>query len=76
VWDVGVLSFVAGTSGTFNLAATLPSGVVAGGTFAVDPRGAALPAGVSLSPSGVLSVGAGGASAAVGVIFTYTEPGT
>src|SRR5437016_550028 len=75
-WSLSIPSFVSGSGTAFDLATTLPSGVTRGGTFGVDSRGAALPSGMSLSPSGILSVGTAGASRAVGVLFIYSEPGT
>ena len=74
VWDIGAPTFVEGASSTFDLAPTLPSGVVPGGTFAVDPSGAPLPSGMTLSPAGLLEVGAAVAGATAGVVFSYTEP--
>ena len=59
----------------FNLAPTLPTWVATGGTFAVDSSGAPLPAGVSLSTDGVLSLtGATSLGRTEGVVFAYTEP--
>lgn len=66
--------FLAGTGGTFDLNSTLPAGVRKGGIFAIDPKGAPLPAGMVLSASGILSVGSAAAGRADGVIFTYAEP--
>ncbi|MCX8005115.1 MAG: hypothetical protein N2688_09185, partial [Burkholderiaceae bacterium] len=61
---------------TYDLSATLPAGVVRGGTFGVDPSGARLPDGMTLSPAGILSLGSATVGQTTGVIFTYTEPGT
>jgi hypothetical protein len=59
----------------FNLAPTLPTWVATGGTFAVDSSGAPLPAGVSLSTDGVLSLtDATSLGRTEGVVFAYTEP--
>lgn len=66
--------FLTGTGSTFDLSSTLPTGVRKGGLFAVDPKGAQLPAGMVLSASGLLSVGNAAAGRADGVIFTYAEP--
>ena len=66
--------FLTGTGSTFDLNTTLPTGVRKGGIFAVDPKGAPLPAGMVLSPLGLLSVGNAAAGRADGVIFTYAEP--
>jgi hypothetical protein len=73
-WTVVLPVFLAGTSSSFDLAGTLPSGVARGGVFGVSSSGAPLPAGMTLSPSGVISVGNAGAGQVTGVIFTYTEP--
>ena len=73
-WNVTLPSFPVGSNSTFNLATTLPTGVETGGTFGISANGAALPAGMTLSPGGILSVGSATVSRAEGVIFTYTEP--
>jgi hypothetical protein len=65
---------VPGTNPSFDLAATLPAAIRRGGIFSVDPRGAALPSGMSLSTAGLLSVGSATAGTTVGVIFAYSEP--
>jgi hypothetical protein len=67
-------TFVKGTSEKYDLTATLPPGAPTGGTFAVDPSGAALPAGMSLSAAGVLSVGGAAVGSTKGVVFSYTAP--
>jgi hypothetical protein len=72
-WDVGAVYFDVNDA-AFDLAATLPAGVVRGGTFGVSTSGAALPSGMSLSASGILSVGSATAGPVVGVVFTYAEP--
>ena len=64
----------AGTGATVNLATTLPSGVVQGGTFGISSSGASLPSGMSLSSAGILAVGSATVGDVVGVIFTYAEP--
>jgi hypothetical protein len=74
VWDIGAPTFVEGGGSTFDLAPTLPNGVVPGGTFEVDGSGAPLPSGMSLSAGGVLTLGAAMASVTAGVVFRYTEP--
>lgn len=74
-WDVapsGALALSRGAS--FNLAATLPSDVRTGGVFQVDPSGAPLPAGFTLSPSGLLYVGSSATGGTAGVVFRYTPP--
>ena len=66
--------FLSGTGAVFDLSTTLPAGVKRGGLFGISPSGAALPAGMSLSPTGMLSVGNAAAGRADGVVFTYAEP--
>ena len=66
--------FLSGTGMTFDLAVTLPTGVKRGGTFGVSSQGAPLPSGMTLSATGLLSVGAASAGRVDGVIFTYAEP--
>ena len=63
-------------SGNFlDLKTTLPSGVAAGGRFELDPAGAALPSGATLSSNGILSVRSTALQLAVsGIIFAYVEP--
>lgn len=63
-------------SGNFlDLKTTLPTGVAAGGRFELDPAGAALPSGATLSSSGILSVRSTALQLAVsGIIFAYVEP--
>jgi hypothetical protein len=76
VWNVNPWPyFVAGTVTTYDLAATLPPGVVRGGTFGVDPSGTSLPDGITLTSAGILSLGNAKVGQTSGVIFTYTEPG-
>jgi hypothetical protein len=74
-WNISLPTFISGNNTTFDLASTLPSGVTHGGTFAVATSGAALPSGMVLSPSGILSVGSATQTQVAGVIFSYTEPG-
>lgn len=75
-WTVGIpMAFAAGTAATIDLSRTLPASIAKGGTFGVDPSGAKLPSGVTLSASGVLSVAANAAvTVTTGVIFSYSEP--
>lgn len=73
-WNVGPLFFLAGSAQTLNLELTLPSEAIKGGTFGLSTSGAALPAGMTLSQSGILAVAGASASTVEGVIFTYTEP--
>src|SRR5262245_35920464 len=74
IWDIGAPTFVEGSGGTFDLAPTLPNGVVPGGAFDVDSSGAPLPSGMTLSAAGVLTLGAAIAGITSGVVFRYTEP--
>jgi hypothetical protein len=74
-WDVapaGALRLAPGA--TFNLAATLPTDVPHGGVFDIDPSGAPLPSGITLQPSGLLTVGSSARGSAAGVVFRYTPP--
>lgn len=74
-WTVPTITLTEMSGGTFNLATTLPTtGVKPNGTFSVDPSGAQLPSGMSLSSNGVLSVGNAVVGDTNGVIFVYTEP--
>lgn len=73
-WAPGPLSLITGGAAVIALADTLPPGVARGGRFGVDASGDPLPAGVTLTPDGLLS-GAGASSAAMAqVVFTYLEP--
>ena len=68
-WSVPNVTFTPG--GSFNLRATLPADIPRGGTFAV--AAGALPAGVSLSKEGLLTVSRDApASSLSGVTFSYT----
>ena len=74
-WDVvpnRALALAAGT--TFDLAATLPSSVRTGGTFELDASGAPLPAGITLLPTGLLTVSSSATGDTAGVVFRYTPP--
>jgi hypothetical protein len=74
-WDVvPSRSLTLPPGASFNLAATLPSNVRTGGVFQVDPSGAALPAGFTLTPSGLLYVGSSATGGTAGVVFRYTPP--
>jgi len=73
-WGVGPLIFAVGSGATFDLAATLPNGVARGGTFGVAGSGAPLPAGMALSPAGILATGTATVGEVVGVVFTYSVP--
>lgn len=72
-WVVGTVSIPAGESR--NLAPTLPLGTRLGGPFGLDAVSAPLPAGVTLSPLGVIAVAIGTPPITVSnVVFTYDEP--
>jgi len=73
-WNISPINLTVGSNGTVDLKTTLPAGIIAGGVFSVDATGAALPAGMTLSANGVLSVGSASISTTAGVIFSYTEP--
>jgi len=73
-WVVNPPSFAVGSGATFNLANTLPAGVARGGVFDVSASGARLPSGMSLTPAGILSVGAATVGSVAGVVFTYASP--
>ena len=74
-WVVPSLQLTSGVTVRIELASTLPPGVRGGGVFGVDPSGAPLPAGVTLSAEGALVVDAAAASGTtVGIVFNYTEP--
>jgi hypothetical protein len=75
-WAIAPLTLSIGDATiVYQLSATLPPNVRRGGAFGVDPSGNSLPAGVSLSPDGVLALTKqavpGGAA---GVVFSYLEP--
>ena len=73
-WVVNPPSFAVGGGGTFNLANTLPVGVVRGGVFDVSSSGAKLPTGMTLTSAGILSVGSASVGSVAGVVFTYASP--
>lgn len=73
-WNISPIDLKVGSNGTVDLKATLPAGIAAGGVFSVDAAGSALPAGMTLSANGILSVGSASVSTTAGVIFSYTEP--
>jgi hypothetical protein len=74
-WNPTPLLFLAGSTGSFDLASTLPAGVARGGTFALAPGSSPLPAQIRLSPSGVLSATAPVLGTTSNIVFTYAEPG-
>lgn len=66
--------FAVGSGSSLDLASTLPTGVKRGGVFGIAASGAKLPAGMTLAPAGILSVGTATVGGVAGVIFTYAEP--
>ena len=73
-WVVNPPSFAVGSGATFNLATTLPASVARGGAFGISASGARLPAGMTLAPVGILSVGTATVGSVAGVVFTYSSP--
>ena len=74
-WDVAPNRSLSLSPGaTFNLAATLPASVAPGGIFDVDPSGTPLPSGMTLNPSGLLTVSSSATGGTAGVVFRYTPP--
>ncbi len=71
VWNVPAIDLGQGAPSTFDLASTLPPDIARGGVFAVDVSGSALPAGVSLSSTGILSASSQVTESVSGVIFSY-----
>jgi hypothetical protein len=65
---------VQGSQAPFDLAATLPADVRRGGIFGIDVSGAALPAGMTLTASGLLYAGVASIGTTPGVVFQYSEP--
>lgn len=76
LWTINTpISFVEGSGDTIDLTKTLPSGTKPNGRFYVDTTsGPDLPAGMSLSSSGILSVGTASVAEVSGVVFAYDEP--
>jgi hypothetical protein len=75
-WSVApVITFLQGTSGTFSVVATGPTGYTAGGVYGVDPLNTALPTLITLSEGGVLADGGSAVTSANAIRFTYHEPG-
>ncbi len=73
-WSPYVPALIVGTSASFDLNTTLPSGIKRGGMFGIDPSGPRLPAGMSLTAAGILAVGSAAIGTVAGVIFTYDVP--
>lgn len=73
-WNVGPISFTEGSGTSVDLKSTLPTGTILGGSFSVDAAGDPLPAGMTLSAAGILSVGNAAPVTLSNVIFVYNEP--
>jgi hypothetical protein len=77
VWDVEPepVLFVNNVAIVYDLVPTLPQQIRRGGQFAVSPNGSPLPAGIVLTPEGILVVTLAAApGSTAGVVFSYTEP--
>lgn len=70
-WNLVVPPLLVDSNTSFDLSKTLPSTVPGGGRFGIDSTSAALPAGMSLTPAGILSVGSAKIGTVTGVVFTY-----
>lgn len=71
----GTITFVQGSTTPFNLVTTGPFNYKPGGIYGVDPLGAQLPLGVTLTEAGLLTIGPTTVPGSLaGVFFTYTEP--
>ena len=67
------VAFVAGANRSIDLNETLPADVPRGGVFSLDATGASLPAGMSLSANGLLSVSSTALTGVTtGLVFKYT----
>ena len=74
-WSVQPPVVLVASQVTYDLSTTIPTSLKAGGTFAVASSGSALPAGVTLTPAGLLSAESSAALGMTsGVVFSYTEP--
>jgi hypothetical protein len=67
-------TFVQGSTVPFDLATTLPVEVKRGGIFSIDPSGASLPTGATLTANGLLYAGTAIVGTTTGVVFRYSEP--
>ena len=76
VWDTGnSLRLVADSVSRYDLNVTLPAAMRRGGVFSVASSGTALPTGVALASTGILSASSSaGIGSVVGVVFAYDEP--
>lgn len=75
-WNLGpALYLVANGQVSLDLATSLPSGYAKGGVFGVDASGTPLPAGLRLTPAGLLSADPGASLGSLaGLVFSYQEP--
>jgi hypothetical protein len=73
-WDIEKRLMNLTPGSQIDLSLTLPHDVLRGGVFSVDPAGAALPHGLSLSDAGLLEIAAKVDCGVSGVVFVYTEP--
>ncbi|MBB4844019.1 hypothetical protein HNP55_002555 [Paucibacter oligotrophus] len=75
-WNLGpALYLVANGQVSLDLATSLPSGYAKGGVFGVDASGTPLPAGLTLTPAGLLSAEPGASLGSLaGLVFSYQEP--
>ncbi len=72
-WYVPPIVLNQGSNQIFDLSQTLPTCLQSGGVFSVDSSGSPLPAGVTLTPNGILSAaGAASPSQTTGVVFACT----
>ena len=72
-WNPVVPEMEAGSGAAFDLATTLPPDVLRGGVFGLSLTSSPLPAGMSLSSAGVLSVGQAGVGRDSGIVFSYAS---
>ncbi len=72
-WIIPNISLTQGSTQTFDLSQTFPNCLAGQGVFGVDPSGTKLPAGMSLTSAGILSVGNAVVADTVGVIFNCTQ---
>jgi hypothetical protein len=74
-WSPPPLLFLAGSTGTFDLATTLPAEIRRGGSFSLAPGSSKLPPHVTLSAKGILAATAPVLGTTLNIIFAYAEPG-
>ena len=73
-WAPCVPALIVGSNGSFDLNTTLPLNIKRGGIFEIDASGPPLPAGMSLTSTGILAVGTAAIGTVTGVVFTYDAP--